>query len=289
MRLGPIGIWSRQLRYGDPARSSEAAAELDDIGFDALWFPDTGGSALEAAARLLDATRRAVVATGILNIWLHEPVEVATTQHRLGRENHGRFLLGLGVSHAPLMDAREPGRYKRPLEAMRAYLDALDRATPANCDSARVLGALAPKMVQLAGQRGLGVHPYLTPTEHTALVREALGPDRLVAPALSVVLETDRRRAYEIAREDLATYLNLPNYTNTWRRLGFADADLHGGGSNRLVDAIYACGSAEQIAERVSEHRQAGANHVCLRVVFAGDPNVRLPVIEWRELAPAVM
>ncbi len=284
--LGPVGIWSRQLRYGDPAEALDAAAELDELGYGALWIPDVGGPVLETARALLRASRRAVVATGILNIWMHEPGEVARDHATLDRDHPGRFLLGLGVGHAPVIDAIEPGRYRRPLATMRAYLDALDAAAPADSRPARVLAALAPRMVALAGARTLGVHPYLVPPEHTSQLRAALGPDRIVAPALSVVLDDDRVRARDVARRDLAGYLALPNYTNAWRRLGFADGDLSSGGSDRLVEALYALGPLDAVAGRLAEHRAAGADHVCVRVV-TGHPDdaERLPRQEWRELA----
>jgi probable F420-dependent oxidoreductase len=288
--VGPVGIWSRQLRFGDPVEALEAAAELEELGFGALWIPDVGGPVLETVARLLAATRRVVVATGILNVWMHDAEEVAADHARLDREHPGRFLLGLGIGHAPLIDAQEPGRYRRPLATMRAYLDALDDARPEGSRPARVLAALGPRMVALAGERTLGVHPYLVPVEHTAGARQALGPDRLVAPELSVVFERDRQRALEIARKDIDLYLGLPNYTNAWRRLGYGDDDLASGGSDRLLEALYIWGSPEQIAERVHGHREAGADHVCLRVI-TGHPDdaERLSFAEWRELAPAVV
>ncbi len=144
--LGPLGIWSRQLRYGDPAESLEAAAELDELGFDALWIPDVGAPVLDTVEALLAATRGAAVATGILNVWMHDPVEVAARHALLDERHPGRFLLGLGIGHAPLVDARQPGRYRRPLATMRAYLDSLDGHAPAGTAPARVLAALGPKM-----------------------------------------------------------------------------------------------------------------------------------------------
>ena len=290
LRLGPVGIWSAQLRFGDPVQALEAAAELDELGFGALWVPDIGGPVLETVRSLLGATSRAVIATGILNVWMHAAAEVAEGHAEIEREHPGRFLLGLGISHAPVVDADEPGRYRRPLTTMREYLDALD-AAPAGPPRPRVLAALGPKMVALAGERTDGIHPYLVPVEHTALVREALGPNRIVAPALSVVLEADRHRALDIARADIgAMYLGLPNYTNNWLRLGFTEDDLAGGGSDRLLEALYALGSAEQIAERVRAHLDAGADHVCVRAITAhADDATRLPVEDWRELAPALL
>ena len=285
--LGVVGIWSRELRFGDPAEAVEAAAELEELGYGALWVPGgAGGQVLDTVATMLGATRAVVVATGILNVWAHEPREVARIHAELDRSHPERFLLGLGISHAPLVDAEQSGRYRRPLETMRAYLDALDAHAPAGARPARVVAALAPKMTALAGERTLGVHPYMVPVEHTRLVRTMLGDERLVAPELSVVLEADAERGRREARADLALYLTLPNYTNTWRRLGFSDADLRDGGSDRLIDALYAVGSVEQVARRVRAHIQAGADHVCLRVVT--NALERLPRAEWRALADAV-
>jgi probable F420-dependent oxidoreductase len=285
--LGEVGIWSRELRFGDPVEAVEAAAELEELGFGALWIPGgDGGTVLDTVATMLRATRRAVVATGILNVWAHDPEEVARVQAELDHDHPGRFLLGLGVGHAPIVDAHEPGRYRKPVATMRAYLDALDEHSAADAAPARVVAALAPRMIALARERTLGVHPYMVPVSHTRFVREALGPGRLVAPELSVVLEPDLGRARREARQDLALYLTLPNYTNTWLRLGFTDADLADGGSERLIDALYALGSAGQVAARVREHRDAGADHVCLRVVT--NTLERLPRAEWRELAAAL-
>src|SRR5262249_37316859 len=157
-RLGPIGIWSRQLRYGDPVEALEAAAELDELGYGALWIPDVGGPVLDTVARLLRATHGAAVATGILNVWMPDPADVAVGHARLEGEHPGRFLLGLGIGHAPLVDADEPGRYQRPLATMRAYLDALDEHTPTDVRTERVLAALGPRMVALAGERTRGIH-----------------------------------------------------------------------------------------------------------------------------------
>ncbi|MFN8221624.1 MAG: TIGR03620 family F420-dependent LLM class oxidoreductase [Gaiellales bacterium] len=284
--LGPFGIWARELRFGDRAEAVEAVGELEQIGYSALWIPGgTGGDVLDVVETMLRSTTRATVATGILNVWEHDPAEVAATGARLHGEHRGRFLLGLGVGHARFVDESAPGRYARPVATMAAYLDALD-GQPASPSVPRVLAALAPQMVDLAAGRSDGVHPYLTPVEHTRWVRERLGPGAIVATALAVVLEPDVDRARAEARLDLGLYLTLPNYVRTWQRLGYDDTDLLDGGSDRLVDALYGLGDAGGIAARVQEHLAAGASHVCIRVIT--NQLERLPRAEWRQLASAL-
>jgi probable F420-dependent oxidoreductase len=282
-------VWSGALRYGARDEIVEGAAELESLGYSALWFPDTGGepSWLEAASTLLEATRSVMVATGILNLWTHDPAGTADGFARLSGAHPGRFLLGLGASHAAIVDRTEPGRYQRPLAAMAAYLDALEVAEPPVPAEARVLASLGPKMLTLARERAAGAHPYLTTPEHTQQAREILGADRLLAPEQRVVLETDRAAARELGRRHLEVYLRLPNYTNNLRRLGFTDDDLAGGGSDRLVDSLVAWGDEDTIARRVREHHDAGADHVCIQVVTAD--RRRLPREGWRRLAPALV
>ncbi len=282
MRLDGVGIWSSELRFHeDDGELREAAAELEELGYAALWFPGgRGGPIFDASGRLLDATREVTVATGILNIWMHDPEVAAAERAQLYDAYAGRFLLGLGVSHAPLVD-----RYEKPLTAMRAYLDSLDAAAPAVPKDDRVLAALGPKMLELARERSVGAHPYLGTAEHTRRAREILGAAPLLAPELGVVLETDAQRARSIARKHLEHYMQMPNYVNNWRRLGYGDEDVEGGGSDRLVDDLIAWGDLEAIAGRIEEHFDAGADHVCLQVLTAGDG---LPRREWRELSAAL-
>src|SRR5215472_5410566 len=284
MELGRIGIWSRHL-WGERASVMEAAAELEDLGYGALWFPNAPRT-FERARDLLDATRRIVVAPGIASIFTHTATVAAAAHHALTLAHPGRFLLGLGVSHAHLVDREEPGRYSRPLTKMREYLDNLDAApTPVPIEQ-RILAALGPRMLELARNRSAGAHPYLGTVEHTRRAREVLGPGPLLAPELAVVLETDPSRARAIAREHLTFYLQAPNYTNNWRRLGFTSEDLAGGGSDRLVDEVVAWGSSDAIRERIAEHHRAGADHVCLQVLSPG--GLELPFEEWRTLAAAL-
>ena len=285
--LSGTGIWSSALRYGDPAEAAAAGAELEELGYSAQWVPDVGGDVFGAVANLLAATTTTTVATGILNLWMHTPEETAARHAALTAERGPRFLVGIGVSHAPLIDrVKEAGAYQRPLAQMGAFLDGLDGADPPLAADDRVLAALGPKMLELARTRTAGAHPYLVTPEHSRIAREALGPDAVVATEQGVVLETDPERARTIARLHLATYLALPNYANNWLRLGFSEDDVAEGGSDRLVDALVAWGSEDTIAERVQEHRDAGASHVCVQVLTE-DPR-GFPLEQWRALAPAL-
>ena len=283
-RLSGIGIWSFQLRYGDPGEIAEAAAELDELGYRALWVPDVGGDLFASLDVLMAATRRTTVATGILNLWMHDPADAAAAHARLSREHGDRLMMGIGVSHAQLIDHQEPGRYSKPLTAMRQFLDGLDGApVPVGADH-RMLAALGPKMLELARTRTAGTHSYNVTAEHTAEARAALGPDALIAPEHAVALTTDADRARRLGRAHLETYLGLPNYTNNLRRLGFGDDDFAGGGSDRLIDALVAWGDVDTIVARIGEHRAAGADHVCIQVLIEEG----MPRQEWRELAPAL-
>ena len=283
--LEGAGIWSSQLRYGEAGAIGEAAAELEALGFRALWIPDTGGEVFDAVERLLSSTTTITVATGILNLWMHSPEETAAAHDRLTRDYGDRFLVGIGVSHARVVDAAEPGRYRKPLSAMASFLDGLDAARVPLAAPDRILAALGPKMLELARTRSAGAHPYNVTPEHTAMARAALGPAAQLLPEQMVVLSTDAAEARGIARDTLQHYFKMPNYTNNLRRLGFGAEDFAGGGSDRAIDALVAWGTPETIAGRVRAHRDAGADHVCVQVL--GDPR-RFPLAEWRELAPAL-
>ncbi|SDK84199.1 LLM class F420-dependent oxidoreductase [Nonomuraea jiangxiensis] len=284
--LGRVGIWSLGLgsTAADATRRTEiaeAVAELDELGYGTLWL---GGSPSVAdAAAVLAATRRITVATGILSIWDHTPHDVAAQVAALEEEAPGRFVLGLGVSHSVVTP-----RYTRPYTSMVEYLDALDGAPVPVPRGRRVLAALGPKMLALAGDRTLGAHPYLVTAEHTAQARTVLGPDALLAPELKVVLDTDLDRARALAHQALAFYLRVPNYVGNLRRLGFKEDELTGGGADRVVDALFALGDAGQAAARVREHLEAGADHVSVQVVTEGAPGGSPPRAQWRELAAAL-
>lgn len=250
---------------------------------------NVGLEALTQAGLLLSATRRMVVATGIANIWARDPLTMFAAQCTLAEAYEGRFLLGLGVSHARLVEGLRGHRYERPLAAMRRYLDVMDRAAGVYRAVApshpppRVLAALGPGMLSLAAERTQGAHPYLVPPEHTAQARDALGPDTWLLPEQAVVLDADVVRARETARAHVVRYLPLPNYVGNLRRLGFDDEDFLDGGSDRLVEALVACGDEAAVQRRVQEHLDAGADHVCLQVLVPD--RAQLPMEQWRILA----
>jgi len=290
MDLGRVGIWTFAFELQPAARVREAAAEIEGLGYGAVWIPEAlGREALSHAAVLLAATRRIPVATGIANIWARDAMAMAAGQKTLAEAWPGRFLLGIGVSHAPIVGIRGHG-YDRPLTFMRQYLDAMDAAiynAPPPAAAPRVIGALAPKMLALAAERTEGAHPYFVPPEHTRRARAALGPGKLLAPEQAVVLERDATVARGVARRHMQMYLQLPNYVNNLRRLGFGDDDLQRGGSDRLVDAIVAWGDVGAVVDRVRAHHEAGADHVCIQVLPR--EATALPVPQWQTLAAALL
>lgn len=285
MDLAGVGIWSSQLRYGDPAEIADAAAELDELGFTALWIPDVGGPVFDAVGRLLAATARTVIATGILNLWMHAAGDVAESYAALTAEHGDRFLLGIGVSHAPLIDAGQPGRYRKPLAATASFLDGLDAAPLPVPAEARVLAALGPKMLELSATRARGAHPYLVTPEHTASARSTLGEGPLLLPEQTVILCDSADEARRIGTDWLRAYLALPNYANNLLRSGFSEDDL-AQVSDRLLNAIIAWGDEAAIMRRVAEHQAAGADHVCVQVLTA-DPT-EFPREQWRRIAAAL-
>lgn len=288
MHLGPIGIWAGQFRTGSRSDARTAVRELEDLGFDALWVPGGGtNDILEVAKDMLDASERIVFASGILNIWMHDASEVATTVADLEAAHPGRFLLGLGVSHQNLVESGTGRKYERPYSVMVEFLDALDAAPTPVTKDARALAALGPRMLKLSATRSLGAHPYCVPVSHTATARAELGEGPLLAPELKVVLERDPETARSIARAHLGRYLASPNYANNLLRMGYVASELENGGNDAVVDSLVAWGGPEAVAERVAEHREAGADHVCIQVLTA-DTSL-FPLTEWRSLAPSII
>jgi probable F420-dependent oxidoreductase len=291
MDLSGTGVWTSGLGAADSAEATDIAVELEELGYTSLWIPSGAGRSLDAAQRLLDATRTITLATGILSIWSQTPAVAAAADARIRERHHDRFLLGIGVSHSANVGRFDPDAvYERPMAKMVAFLDGLDAAHPPVDPDHRVLAALGPKMLDLAASRAAGAHPYNVTPEHTAVAREHLGPSKLLVPEQAVVLATDAEDGRRIAREFLQHYLGLPNYANNLRRLGFGDDDLADGGSDRLIDAVVAWGDESAIAVRVAEHVAAGADSVCIQVLVGGGiaGMTARPIETWRALAPAL-
>jgi probable F420-dependent oxidoreductase len=292
-RIGRVGVWSGQLDYASAADVRGAAREVEGLGYGALWTGEAvGREVLTAAQLVLAATSSLVVATGIANIWARDALAMAAGQLALGEAYPDRFILGIGVSHKPLLDVRGED-YRKPLAFMRDYLDGMDhgydvyRAVAPDSRPPRLLAALGPKMIELAGARADGAHTYFVPPEHTAGAREILGPDKLLVPEQAAVLSSDASTAREIARRHTASYLRLPNYTANLERIGFDPAEFADGGNDRLVDTICAWGTVDAVAERVRAHLDAGADHVAVQVLV--DDRRGLPRHEWAELAPTLL
>jgi probable F420-dependent oxidoreductase len=286
-RLGRVGLWTRQLDAQPAERVRATVAELEELGWGSLWFWEVfGREALTNAGLLLAATRRMVIGTGIANVWARDPAAMAAAQRTLTEAYPDRFVLGIGVSHGPLVGTRGH-RYQRPLATMRDYLDAMDAAPfqgpPLAEEPPRVLAALGPRMLALAAERAAGALTYNATPEATAWARSVLGPEPLLAVEQAVVLESDPAGARRIARGLLDFYMSLPNYVRAWDRLGFGPEERAGGGSDRMVDAVVAWGGPEAIADRVGAHLEAGADYVCLQVL-GPDPD-GLPLDGWRALA----
>jgi len=272
MDLGTVGIW-RTNRQG-----IDTLPLLDELGFGTLWIGGSPG--VEEMRAYLEATPAMTVATGILNVWQHDPADVAAEHAILVRDFPGRFLLGIGIGHP-----EATSEYTKPLTTMRRFFDGLDAAPQPVPRGERIAAALGPKMLELAAQRSLGTHPYFVPPEHARIARAAVGPGGIVATEVAVVVETDTQTARRKAREYAGSYLSRSNYTGSLKRLGYTDADFAGGGSDRLIDDVIPHGSAEAIAEAVRAHLDAGADHVCLQPIGHGPD----PAEDYRALAAALL
>ncbi|HVB71343.1 MAG TPA: TIGR03620 family F420-dependent LLM class oxidoreductase [Acidimicrobiales bacterium] len=288
---GTVGLWTSTHEWIAPDQLSELALDVESLGYAAMWLDESWGrEALTGAGLLLTPTSNLVVATGIASIWARDAVATVNAARTLNAAYDDRFVLGLGVSHRPLVERLRGHVYAAPVRAMREYLDAMDAAPMLAAESghpyARVLAALGPKMLELGASRTDGVLPYLVTVEHTAGTRRLIG-DAFLAVEQAVVLGQDRAEFLRRAHQHLEHYTGLENYTNNWRRLGFDDTDLVRGGSDRLCDALVVHGDESVVASRIAEHRNAGADHVCLQVL--GDDVTSAPRDEWRRLAPAVI
>lgn len=282
MELGKLGVWwSGSWKGQDPA--VDVAAALESFGYSALWSSGGFEPGLSPHfGRLLESTDRVVVASGIVSVWASDPKDVTRAVQDLEERFPGRFLLGLGASHAPLVE-----HYEKPVTKVSEYLDELDTDGKPTQKSRRILAALGKRMLGLSRDRSLGAHPYFVPVEHTAQAREVLGDGPILAPEVTVVVEEDAENAREIARTFTTGYLSLQNYAQNIRSFGFSEAEIADGGSDRLVDAVVCWGDVGTIAEKVKAHYEAGADHVCIQVVTSG--RGIFPVAEFRDLAAAIL
>ena len=290
-RLERFGVWSFALQANPAAVAQAAVADLEAMGYGAVWIPESVGSkeVMSHAALLLSGGEQIAVATGIANIYARDPMAAANGSRTLNEAYPGRFVFGLGVSHAPSVAARG-GSYASPIETMRAYLDAMEAARyvgpEAPTPAPLLLAALGPRMLELAAERTDGAHPYFVPVEHTALARSILGPEACLAVEMTAVMDTDPIAARRVARAFARHYLALPNYANNLRRLGYTDDDLAGDGSDRVIDAVIAWGDAAAIVERARQHLDAGADHVCIQLRAAASSDICLA--QHRELAASL-
>jgi probable F420-dependent oxidoreductase len=283
MDLGSLGVWSIGIRQVADSAVRAAAAELEQLGYGTIWYSGGSGTrGFDIGQALLQATDRIAIATGITSIWATTAAQAAAGFEQMEQVAPGRFLLGLGVSHAPMVNQGDPGRYRHPLQNMARYLDELT-AVPRQ---RRIIAALGPKMLDLAQQQSIGTHPYLVTPQMTARTRGRVQPGFLVAVEQGVVLETDPARARAVAREHLSGYLKLPNYVNNWLRSGYEPEDVAEGGSDRLVDDLIGWGDPAAVADRIRAHYAAGADHVCVQVLGGAAP---VPVPEWRAIAKEVL
>ena len=289
-RLGPVGVWLGALLGAPATVERRAVRRIEELGFGAVFVGERigGKEAMAHQAVLLAATDRIVVGTGIANVWSRHPAAMQGGSATLGDAYPGRFVLGMGVSHAPMVD-NSGQTYEKPLAHMAHYLEAMaasaDIGPVPEVPVPRLLAALRPRMLELARDRTDGAHPYFVPPSHTPLARQTLGPDKLLVPEQAVVLATDPDTARQVARQHMAIYLQLPNYVNNLRHLGFTDDDLADGGSDGLVDAIVAWGGESSVATRVTELLDSGADHVLIQPLG----NLDRAMEQLEALAPALL
>jgi probable F420-dependent oxidoreductase len=291
-RLGRVGVWTFAFDSESADDVRRNAAEIESLGFPALWVPEsmTSRDVFAHLSLLLGATERIAICSGIANVTARDPWVMSSGARTLADAWGDRVVVGLGIGHPYTTESRGL-TWAKPLERMAAYLDAMDRApwsapTPKR-PVRRILAALGPKMLTLAAERALGAHTYFVPIEHTAAARATLGPEPVLAVEQTVVLSDDPARAREVARAWARHYLALANYANNLRRMGFSDDDVSGEGSDRLIDATIAWGDVEAVRRRVAEHLEAGADHVCVQVISGDDADACVP--QLKELAPGLL
>ncbi|MGA1675360.1 MAG: TIGR03620 family F420-dependent LLM class oxidoreductase [Pseudomonadales bacterium] len=285
MELGKLGVWYFTDGMSAPAAAA-TAQRVEELGYGALWIPETvGRNPFVHASWLLANTTKLVIATGIANIYHREPGVTMAAQKTLAEQSGNRFLLGLGVSHKPMVEGVRGLTYGAPVPTMRSYLEKMAAspytAVPPSEEPPTVIAALGPQMLKLARDKCAGAHPYFSSPDHTAMAREILGPDSWLCVEQKVILEADPAKARALARPVASIYLGLPNYRNNWLRMGLTEADLENGGSDRFIDATFAWGTASQVQARLKAHLDAGASHVCIQPV---NPNGKFGDLHWEAL-----
>ena len=281
MNLGKLGVWFflDNLNSHD---SAETAKRIESLGYSAFWLPETvGKNPLILASWLLSQTTNLVVATGIANIYNREPGVALAAQNSLAEQSDGRFLLGLGVSHKPLVEGLRGLNYGPPVKTMKDYLEKME-ASPYTAITHRekpptIIAALGPKMLELAASKSNGAHPYFSSPEHTAMARSIMGPDAWLCVEQKVILEEDPSKARTLARANATMYQSLPNYRNNWLRMGLTEEDITQS-SDKFIDTTFAWGNPTQIKSRIDEHFDAGASHVCIQPVH---PNGQPGDLHW--------
>ncbi|HEY6980541.1 TIGR03620 family F420-dependent LLM class oxidoreductase [Reyranella sp.] len=269
MQLGRLGVWYSTDKLNG-AQLADLARAVEKNGYTTLWYPESRGyESMSLAAFLLSKSSRLTIGSSIANIYARDPFTARRAMVSLNDLYGGRFVLGLGVSHIPMVEGLRGHRYDKPLGAMRAYLDGLHKDLPAASDAPVLVAALGPKMLALSAEKAQGAVPYNVTPQHTAEAAKILGPKKQLAVEQKVTLETDPAKARSLARKELARYMMLPNYRNNWLRLGFTEADLANGGSDRFIDAMVLWGDAAAVRKALRAHFDAGATHVCLQPVHA--------------------
>jgi probable F420-dependent oxidoreductase len=269
MKLGRLGVWY-SIDKLNGAQLGDLARAVEKNGYSAFWYPESRGyESMSLAAYLLSKSEKLVVGSSIANIYARDPFTAQRAMVSLNDLQDGRFVLGLGVSHIPMVEGLRGHRYDKPVATMRAYLDALHKGLPPDTEAPVVVAALGPKMLELSGEKSMGAVPYNVTPEHTAQAARILGPDKVLAVEQKVTIETDPAKARALGRKELARYMTLPNYRNNWLRLGFTEAELADGGSDRFIDAMCLWGDAASVKKGLRAHFDAGATHVCLQPVHA--------------------
>lgn len=289
LNLGRVGLWTAEFDLQPMSKAQEAIAHVEEMGFEAVWVPEAVlREPFASTSLLLSATKKMILATGIASLHARTAQTMNAGWRTVSEAFPDRFVLGIGVSHAPMVQGVHKAAYDKPYTTMVNYLDAMDQGVflspQPSSPPQRVLAALGPKMLKLAAERGAGAHPYFVPVEHTPVAREVMGADAFLAPEQAVVFETDPDKARAIARTHMTTYTRLPNYTNNLKRFGFTEEEIVNQ-EDRLVDAIVAWGSTDSIVARIKAHLDSGANHVCVQVLT--DSVGTLPMKQWQELADA--